>query len=1061
MALAHAAHGFSANAFVPVSLFLGTDCYLGSFFGFMAIAYQGPAVGLAVLSAAALGSLIHGDFGFCAVSLIEALCAFLYFRRGGRNVALADTGFWALGLWLVAAFRLLGDFTLSEALLSGAMIAAFGVFAASAASLLSDYARRLPSGSALVGVLGYPHTVPFRRIVFETSCILAMVPFILFMVMTSWTRIQGLEREVGKRLESLTDGYTRMMPVWMEAKISRLASLAREAASDLGESSLRGMLNSLESSGRDLVSVGLLDAEGKVIASASDPALRPSQGLESDLSGTRAFSDARDSGGLAASLEAGAAGTSLVLFAYPMTGAAEGRSVYGLFTIDSIAELLESIAGPTRSRGWIVDRAGRVVAAYSPAVPPGGSEDFRGAIDVGPGSRPALLGAPRAYARASFSQSTDAGFGSGWKAVFVIDLGPLYGPVIVFALTLALFAFASIALIVLASAYTSKIVVSSLERLGRATRSFMDRFLGRESLPPGSGGEKAIDWPEEGVEEVFVLSRAFQEAGEALDRRYRENLAALDLAERANRAKRDLLSAVSHDIRGPLAGIVGVAERLESDLEGLVASADARLIKETGSRLSSFVEELLDRSALDDGRIELRSELFFLRDFFDSTIGVFSASARRKGLGLDASFDERLPAALVGDRARLFQILGNLIGNAVKYTASGRIGVSASLEAEEGELSFVRFEVADTGPGIESAHLEKIFDPYYRIDERGELLERGLGLGLHLARGLARLMGSDVLAESVLGKGSRFSFVVGLPRAEPGGVPVPPDAAPSPSAPPAAEEPPADARPAAAPRVLIVDDLDISRSHARRILELAGCAVAEAADGAAAVEAALASEFDAVFMDIDLPILDGRSAARAILDRPADRGKRRPLVFAFTAYASAGEIEAFEAEGFDGHVAKNGEAGPLLDAVKRAYYRDSGAGRPFEASAGPRRASLAPAGRAKDGILDIEGLLAAYQGNREFLKTLLRTFVSDGRQRVVEMRRCLGGGEGVVLERALHSLVNICGSGRAARALELLRGWESSLREGRAPPEPDALAALAEVELAILAAEAYLAARDA
>jgi len=1037
LAAVHAALGFALNAVFPLSLFLGTRVYLGSFFGFMALIYQGPVAGALVIAASACGAAVLGDFGFCAVSILEAAVAVLYYHRGERNAALVDTGFWVFGLWLIVGARLMEGYPLSEALLSGAMIAVFAVVSATAASLLSDFARRLPANAKLTTLLGHQRNIPFRRVVFETSAVLAMVPFLLFIVMTSMTRIKGLEREVGTRLQSLTDVYTRIIPLWEEVKNARLDVIAHEATAGRRDAMLQEMFESMKTSGRDIVSIGVLDREGRVIASAFDAAARPQDRPGSDLSGSSAVVHARSTGGRSLSLESDSEGRLLILFAAPIADDPARRCAFAVFTTATMVELLDGITLPVKSRGWIIDSEGRIAASCSADIPPeGGARDFREAIEVQRGARPVLMAAARRVTCASFSQYVDGGFSPGWKAAFVVDMSPLAEPVIVFALALSLFAFVAVAVIVLASAYASKILVSSLEQLGLATRGFIERFIDRESAPLVADAGIETQWPNEGIEEVIVLSRAFQEAGELLDRRYRETLAALEAAERANRAKHDLLSAVSHDIRGPMTGIVGVAERLETALGDENAASDARLIKETGMRLSAFVEELLDRSALDDGRIELRSENFDLRGLFDSVLGVFGASARKKGIKLVFEYDERLPARVVGDRARLFQILGNLVGNAVKYTEEGSVKFTASLKAEEEGRSFIRFDVEDTGPGISSDELAKIFDPYYRVSGSRTSVEQGLGLGLPLARGLARLMGSDIEVQSRFGEGSRFGFVVALEA---------PSRSPVRSS---AGEPEL-----AAVRVLLVDDEEISRNHTRRILELGGCTVVEAGDGQTAVDAALGSEFDVIFMDIALPKLDGRRAARAILDGCAALGRPRPLLFALTGYAAPGDKEGILASGFDGYLTKTGGAEAVLDAARQAAGRRK-KGRHWTAPlAKNNQADSTP---PVDAILDIEGLLEAYKGNREFLETLLSAFVADGSRRLEELRRCLADSEDERLGQVLHSLVNIFGSARAQTALKLLRSWEAGLREGRsiAPDLPEA--AITAAQTAIETAGAYL-----
>jgi signal transduction histidine kinase/CheY-like chemotaxis protein len=1049
LAVLHAALGLGLNYFFPLSLFLGTRAYLGTFFGFMAIVHQGPLVGTIVLAAAACGAAARGDIGYFAAVIIEAAVVAVYCRSGKRNLAFLDACFWILpGIAVVAAARLIEGYPFPEALLSGAMVSAFAILSSTLASLLGDFSLRVPEGRSLASALGRRDDIPFRRIVFDTTCALAMAPFLMFLVLTSGTRTLGLEVEIGKRLDALTESFSRVSPLWRDVKKARLESIARSVAAGMGGAELDAMLRTFRATGPDVVSIGVLDSAGRIEAAATDHDRRSGDGRGRDLSSLRAFAEARSTGTLAFSSESDEQGSPLFCLLLPFGRGPRSGAAFTLYDTATMSALLDGIAGPTQCRGWLLDPQGRIVAASEAAGGlPDRAVDFRTAIEVERGGRPRLVGSSRELARSSFVQYADAGFYPGWTAAFVVDMGPLRAPIISFALSLGLIALAMIAVIVLTSAYASKIVVSSLEWLGRATRGFKERFLVREAAPLAENRAPGIDWPKEGVQEIVVLSRAFQEAGELLDRRYRETLAALGEAERASRARRDLLSAVGHDIRGPLAGIVGVAERLETELGEGGAAADAGLIKRTGARLGAFVEELLDRSALEDGRLELRSESFDLRALFADAVGIFHAAALGKGLSLEREFDERLPECVVGDRARLFQVLGNLIGNAVKYTGSGRVGVSASLAAEEEGGVAVLFAVVDTGPGIPPEDAERIFDPYYRAAEGAAGAQAGSGLGLAIARGLAQLMGSDISVESAVGKGSRFSFTVRLAVSRPASCED-------------AERAGAGGSPPIGARVLLVDDIEISRSHARRLLELAGCLVEEAADGPEAVEAALGTDFDLILMDLDLPTLDGRSAARSIASRLHGRGGARPpLIYALSAFAAGGREESSAASDFDGYIAKTGEAGPLLAAAREAVARD-GASAPPVAGASAKVSAGALARRSGEEVekdIDIEGLLDAYKGNRAFLATLLRTFVSDGAARLAELRRCLAVGDSEGLSRALHSLLNIAGSGRAGIALRRIRAWESAFIEGRSVGIAVQEAAFEAVERAIEAATVLLA----
>ncbi len=371
-------------------------------------------------------------------------------------------------------------------------------------------------------------------------------------------------------------------------------------------------------------------------------------------------------------------------------------------------------------------------------------------------------------------------------------------------------------------------------------------------------------------------------------------------AEAAAEAKSEFLANMSHEIRTPLTGVIGFAGLL-NDMKSLPAAARAhvRRIEASGEALLAVVNDILDFSKLEAGQVELDAQPFEVRPFFEDTMAMFAARAAAKGLALQCEVDAAMPVFLGADRARLGQVLTNLMSNAIKFTERGSIRISAQFEAG-GET--LRVAVTDTGPGIPRDKMDRLFQRFSQVD--GSVTRRygGTGLGLSISRGLAEVMGGGVSVESAVGAGSTFSFWVRAKPAQAG----PLDAGEA-GAGPSADVP--------AARVLVVDDLDVNRMLVRAILEAAGHSVEEAASGAQAISNVLSAPFDVILMDLQMPGMDGYASAKAIRDLASDN-RRTPIV-ALSANVLSEHIQASGLAGMNDHLAKPIVPAHLLAAVAR------------------------------------------------------------------------------------------------------------------------------------------------
>ena len=375
--------------------------------------------------------------------------------------------------------------------------------------------------------------------------------------------------------------------------------------------------------------------------------------------------------------------------------------------------------------------------------------------------------------------------------------------------------------------------------------------------------------------------------------------AALTTAEAANRAKNDFLANMSHEIRTPLNGILGLAEVLSrthldvsqrSMLKTMVASADA---------LNQLLSDLLDFNRLEAGKIEIASEPFELGEVVSEAAALFAFQARAKGLEFDVRVADDARRVVLGDAARIKQILTNLLSNALKFTQAGRVTLTVARGALDDRCYF---EVRDTGVGFEPRDAERLFDRFEQADGSITRKYGGTGLGLAICRQLAGLMGGMISAAGQPGVGAVFTLVLPLRASETA------DAAPS-------ETPAIASSEASALRVLVADDNPTNRMVAELILATVGASVATVENGRQAVEATAAAPFDVVLMDLQMPEMDGLTAIRAIRAREAEAGADRTPIVVLSANVMPDHVEASAKAGADGHIGKPFRAEDLIAAV--------------------------------------------------------------------------------------------------------------------------------------------------
>ena len=489
---------------------------------------------------------------------------------------------------------------------------------------------------------------------------------------------------------------------------------------------------------------------------------------------------------------------------------------------------------------------------------------------------------------------------------------------------------------------------------------------------------------------------------------------ARDAAEESARAKSDFLANMSHEIRTPMNAILGMIRlalgtTLTSQQYNYLEKAE-----QSAKALLRILNDILDFSKIEAGRLEMEQLNFQLPQVMRGVMDMFRESAAEKGLDLTLDIDESVPLSLQGDPLRLQQILINLVGNAIKFTKQGGVFTRVSLLSSSDASASLRFSVRDTGIGLAPGQQEKLFSAFSQADTSTTRRYGGTGLGLTISKRLVEMMHGEISCSSTAGQGAEFVFsaVFGF-------------AAPDAEAKEVRHQRQRDeARPdelkAGAPetlvthlagrRILVAEDNEINQIVAREMLEKAGLTVEIASNGREAVTMALAGQYDLIFMDIQMPDMDGLTATAELRRHPHLR--RLPII-AMTAHAMVGDKEKSLAVGMNDHITKPIDGHEIFTVIAKWISSPQEAASEPERSEAPQ-ASVSGPSRAQEQIvtelpsslpgIDVATGLTRVAGNKKLYVKLLRHMAAEAASTKEKLSTAIMNGDSQSVREIAHSL---------------------------------------------------------